>query len=228
MQPLVLHPPSLTNSLGQPRFNSGPERLPLNRPWVPNARGCSPRAPLSRQSMSGSPTEERLVTGESRPLGYPPASSPTVTRKTEATIAAASGPSQPPPAVHDPVPAPLPSRYGEQALPVYAASPRAPSGAPPYALSTLETSMPGTAARSLTQKSTRRTKAHVASACVNCKKKHLGCDPARPCRRCVLAGKAVSVSECFFGGFLFYICYHPRWATMTMGANYSPSHPVWT
>jgi hypothetical protein len=27
---------------------------------------------------------------------------------------------------------------------------------------------------------------------VNCKKKHLGCDPARPCRRCVLAGKAVS------------------------------------
>ena len=39
---------------------------------------------------------------------------------------------------------------------------------------------------------TRRTKAHVASACVNCKKKHLGCDSQRPCRRCVLAGKAVS------------------------------------
>ena len=39
---------------------------------------------------------------------------------------------------------------------------------------------------------TRRTKAHVASACVNCKKKHLGCDSARPCRRCILAGKAVS------------------------------------
>jgi hypothetical protein len=38
---------------------------------------------------------------------------------------------------------------------------------------------------------TRRTKAHVASACVNCKHKHLGCDSARPCRRCVIAGKEV-------------------------------------
>lgn len=40
---------------------------------------------------------------------------------------------------------------------------------------------------------TRRTKAHVASACVNCKQKHLGCDSARPCRRCVLAGKEVCI-----------------------------------
>ena len=42
---------------------------------------------------------------------------------------------------------------------------------------------------------TRRTKAHVASACVNCKQKHLGCDSARPCRRCVLAGKEVCVYQ---------------------------------
>lgn len=45
--------------------------------------------------------------------------------------------------------------------------------------------------RSLPPRSTRRAKAHVASACVNCKRKHLGCDSARPCRRCVLSGKAV-------------------------------------
>ena len=45
-------------------------------------------------------------------------------------------------------------------------------------------------------KATRKTKAHVASACVNCKKKHLRCDSARPCRRCVQAGKEVSKNLC--------------------------------
>lgn len=38
-------------------------------------------------------------------------------------------------------------------------------------------------------KSARRTKAHVASACVNCKKAHLSCDVQRPCGRCVASGK---------------------------------------
>jgi len=37
----------------------------------------------------------------------------------------------------------------------------------------------------------RRTKAHVASACVNCKKAHLSCDVQRPCGRCVASGKQV-------------------------------------
>jgi len=42
-------------------------------------------------------------------------------------------------------------------------------------------------------KPARRTKAHVASACVNCKKAHLSCDVQRPCGRCVAAGKQVSL-----------------------------------
>ena len=37
----------------------------------------------------------------------------------------------------------------------------------------------------------RRAKAHVPSACVNCKKKHLACETRRPCNRCVQAGKQV-------------------------------------
>jgi hypothetical protein len=41
-------------------------------------------------------------------------------------------------------------------------------------------------------KPARRTKAHVASACVNCKKAHLSCDVQRPCGRCVTSGKQVS------------------------------------
>lgn len=40
----------------------------------------------------------------------------------------------------------------------------------------------------------RRAKAHVPSACVNCKKKHLACETKRPCSRCVSTGKEVSES----------------------------------
>ncbi|MCJ1265095.1 hypothetical protein MMC22_004970 [Lobaria immixta] len=35
----------------------------------------------------------------------------------------------------------------------------------------------------------RRAKAHVPSACVNCKRKHLACETRRPCNRCVQTGK---------------------------------------
>ena len=38
----------------------------------------------------------------------------------------------------------------------------------------------------------RRAKAHVPSACVNCKRKHLACETKRPCNRCVQTGKVVS------------------------------------
>ena len=37
----------------------------------------------------------------------------------------------------------------------------------------------------------RRAKAHVPSACVNCKRKHLACETRRPCNRCLQAGKEV-------------------------------------
>lgn len=40
-------------------------------------------------------------------------------------------------------------------------------------------------------KTARRNKAHVASACVNCKRAHLSCDVQRPCMRCVASGKEV-------------------------------------
>ncbi|CZT24106.1 uncharacterized protein RCC_09823 [Ramularia collo-cygni] len=35
----------------------------------------------------------------------------------------------------------------------------------------------------------RKAKAHVASACINCKRAHLSCDVSRPCARCVASGK---------------------------------------
>ena len=39
----------------------------------------------------------------------------------------------------------------------------------------------------------RRAKAHVPSACVNCKRKHLACETRRPCNRCVQTGKEVRI-----------------------------------
>lgn len=210
MQPLVLHPPSLaTAQFGQLRFSSGPERLPLNRPWSSNARGYSPRAAPPRQSMSGSPpAEEPPVTARhAKPaLGYSTVSSPAITTGIEVASSSSihiPGPalSQPLLSVNEPLPAHIaPPRYGEISGPpppaFGVASSQQLQGGPPYPLSALESSIAGPVSRSLAQKSTRRTKAHVASACVNCKKKHLGCDPARPCRRCVLAGKAVST--CYY------------------------------
>lgn len=38
----------------------------------------------------------------------------------------------------------------------------------------------------------RKSKSHVASACINCKRAHLSCDVQRPCARCVASGKQVS------------------------------------
>ena len=38
----------------------------------------------------------------------------------------------------------------------------------------------------------RKSKTHVASACINCKRAHLSCDVQRPCARCVASGKQVS------------------------------------
>lgn len=56
--------------------------------------------------------------------------------------------------------------------------------------------IPGTGGASTT-KSGRKSRGHVASACINCKKAHLSCDVQRPCARCVSSGKQVVIpSRC--------------------------------
>ncbi|KAK4494194.1 hypothetical protein PRZ48_014492 [Zasmidium cellare] len=56
---------------------------------------------------------------------------------------------------------------------------------------TASTSDPSSAssARPSSSKGGRKSKAHVASACINCKRAHLSCDVNRPCARCVASGK---------------------------------------
>lgn len=76
-----------------------------------------------------------------------------------------------------------------------------PAGASPYVLGAQQAgpqTQPATMIAPPTTRSAkpaRRTKAHVASACVNCKKAHLSCDVQRPCGRCVASGKQVSGSR---------------------------------
>ena len=48
-----------------------------------------------------------------------------------------------------------------------------------------------TLSESTTVRSGRKSRGHVASACINCKKAHLSCDIQRPCARCVASGKQV-------------------------------------
>ncbi|KAF1915260.1 hypothetical protein BDU57DRAFT_588168 [Ampelomyces quisqualis] len=91
-----------------------------------------------------------------------------------------------------PRPAPPPSPYGDvQNLPPNYTHCNQPTGGPQYGYS-------GPIGQQATMiappplrptKPARRTKAHVASACVNCKKAHLSCDVQRPCGRCVASEK---------------------------------------
>ena len=58
-------------------------------------------------------------------------------------------------------------------------------------------------------KAARKAKAHVASACINCKKKHLRCDAARPCRRCEQSGKEVNATSSLSND-----CAHPHYRVL--------------
>ncbi|PYH49517.1 putative C6 transcription factor [Aspergillus saccharolyticus JOP 1030-1] len=221
MQSLVLPPSSyITTEFGHPRFNPGQERLSLNLHRSTNARRYTPRDLPPPRSMSGPvPAEDSLETsGTARRPGHPelfqPVSSASVTAPTTTPIAISG--SQLPSgsvgavAVSEPAVQRLVSAPGEEALrqplsvgdafpsarlpPSLGAQALSQSSVAAYVQPSFASSPPEASSRPLAQKPTRRTKAHVASACVNCKKKHLGCDPARPCRRCVLSGKEVSAT----------------------------------
>lgn len=207
MQSIALPPSTIFSSqLGHPKFGTDPVRLSSNLGRPTDARGCNPRAlPLPRPMSSSKLAHDTLETsGESRRSTRPelPQFGVTSTAGTLGpaftyTPSAAPETREPPlqhvvsapdselsqrPFVNDQLPR-LPSVFSGPRT----TQPREP----PFSTASLISSPPEAAARPLSHKPTRRTKAHVASACVNCKKKHLGCDSARPCRRCVLAGKEV-------------------------------------
>ncbi|EAW06782.1 putative C6 transcription factor [Aspergillus clavatus NRRL 1] len=215
MQSIVLPPTSLTTSqLGHPRFYPAPERLTLNYSLPTNARLCNPRdLPPLRPMSSSVPADDPLETpgtirlpspGEGTTVSTVPVATPVVAATSVTETTRASGSSVPATAHSPAFKQHAISTVGEETRPSFGLSASAPASQVPLATSeqrapqhsastfpppTFGTPPTGTASRALSPKGTRRTKAHVASACVNCKKKHLGCDPARPCRRCVLSGK---------------------------------------
>ncbi|KAL4872870.1 hypothetical protein BDV12DRAFT_210175 [Aspergillus spectabilis] len=219
MQSLVLPPSFVAPEFGRHQF-LGPDRHSLDLPRTANARRCTPRdLPLPCSMSSSVPAGDPLETlGNSRRLGRPelpkPVTTATATKAEVATApAAAPGPVIPLASpgstrIHKPGLQRIVTAPGDETLrqPLAFSEAFASSRLPPsftgqtssqgstatYPQPTFQPTTAGPASRVLPQKTTRRTKAHVASACVNCKKKHLGCDPARPCRRCVLSGKEAS------------------------------------
>ncbi|KAE8144414.1 hypothetical protein BDV25DRAFT_171576 [Aspergillus avenaceus] len=218
MQSLVLPPSSfITPDFGHNRLDPGPERLSLDLTRSANARRCNPRdLPLPRSMSASIPIEDPLETsGSIRRPGQPEfphpvttveASAPSAPTATSVGVTAPVRPPRTPPGstVNEPTfhrvisapgdeitrqPFPVTDSFSARLPPSLGGPVTSQPPLPTFSQPTFGTSPPGGDSRALPQKPTRRTKAHVASACVNCKKKHLGCDPARPCRRCVLSGK---------------------------------------
>ncbi|KAF7133723.1 hypothetical protein CNMCM5793_005077 [Aspergillus hiratsukae] len=216
MQSLVLPPTAFTSTqFGHPRFNSASERLALHYTLPTNARLCNPRDlppvhPMSSSVPAEDPLENpRHVRPSPHTTGLPtvtavPVTAPTVTTASASETGLASGSSAPATGHTSAFQQYVAATTGEEIRPPFVFNETVPGSQAPlgtteqraaqepaanFPPSTFGTSSTGTITRALLPKGTRRTKAHVASACVNCKKKHLGCDPARPCRRCVLSGK---------------------------------------
>lgn len=177
-----VHPPgSLKRKLGQAIPISRHERVTYPSP--PMSTPPSPRRPSPRP-VSDHPAEQQ-------PL--PPSTS----------LPATSNQQIPEQIITDqPRPAPtlLFERSAEHTAFIPATFGEPPPGAPIGAFaggqnvfSVGQASSTGPTLTSPTQpKSGRKAKAHVASACMNCKRAHLSCDAQRPCTRCVTSGKQVS------------------------------------
>lgn len=173
------------------KASTDPLRFSLN--LSSSGRCCSPglRAPYLSPPMSGSPSPENrfdLTRGDKRQRC---SDSPNSTRD--------HGAADVPAAVTESLPGSMnQDNLTDQAHKVHTAQSGTPlvGLAPALRPSHLRPTFLGDTALDRTNavpsKSTRRAKAHVASACVNCKRKHLGCDAARPCRRCIVSGKEVS------------------------------------
>ncbi|OXV11587.1 hypothetical protein Egran_00655 [Elaphomyces granulatus] len=201
MQSLLLPPPSVSHpQLGQSRFNIDSGRL-LNL-WLPtNGPRFGLRASFSSLHMSGPPPVEKPTERSQEARPRTPTSRATATDGISAPIVApvplVSGTQEGRSVTSVRTQGPLLSSDGTQELFTTSSQPAGLAATVSTAAETtyLPTSA-GVGTRTLPPRSTRRAKAHVASACVNCKRKHLGCDPARPCRRCVLAGKANYEATC--------------------------------
>ncbi|KAL4806771.1 hypothetical protein BDV18DRAFT_138178 [Aspergillus unguis] len=220
MQSLVLPPSFVASDFGHLRYPYSERHLLDRPRSANARRCTPRDLPLPHSMSSSGPAEDPLETlGNARRLGHLDlpkpvttaaatattvgASSETLSTAPGSTLSAASphlGAAREPPLQHiatGPTDETLrpPLIFGDafsasRFPPTFTGQPSSGPSTVTYQQPTFGAATAGPGSRVLPQKTTRRTKSHVASACVNCKKKHLGCDPARPCRRCVLSGKA--------------------------------------
>jgi hypothetical protein len=182
--------PSFKNhrfSLDQSRFGV---QLTLPKPTTVPAWASLPTPPMSGSPPPEQPSDPPQIAGRRRKrsdspstTAAPPASSPPtpLERLYQGTSTRAGGDL-------------LTDDESLQQFPYSSSYPPPPvtyGSAAPMGVVTASPPEPLFVAGSVSPKAVRKTKAHVASACVNCKKKHLRCDNARPCRRCVQSGKEV-------------------------------------
>jgi len=180
------------------RYNKDPPPFPLeidlSIPIPQPAWASLPTPPMSGTPPREPPTEPPQLAGQRRKREHTPPSTSREAIRPASTVFNLS-----------PLDEQTAQRYGE---PPGAGRPFEQLGLPPplstpweqpsgygagqgtaYALVTA--SLPPRPPPQVSPRATRKVKAHVASACVNCKRKHLRCDETRPCRRCVQSGKEV-------------------------------------
>lgn len=163
--------------------------LTLPRPLPPPGWASLPSPPMSGSPPSEHPPSPQQLAGRRRKRSdsIPPATSapPSAPSTYQPPFPSYALPSQPgPPSYGGTHGATGPMQYAPAQHMAYAAG---PSMGAPVPSPTTQHFPSG----QLSPRTTRKNKAHVASACINCKKKHLRCDNARPCRRCVQSGKEV-------------------------------------
>jgi len=196
------HPSFLRHRFSKDSF-SFPLKIDLSIPVALPAWASLPTPPMSGTPPPDPPTEPHQLAGRRRKREDTPTStSQEVTRPASTAFNISPLVEQtalgygrhprpgPPPDQTNMLP-PLPTRW--EPPPSYEAG-----SSSAYALVTA--SLPPRPPPQISPRATRKVKAHVAAACINCKRKHLRCDETRPCRRCVQSGKEVcstpSTHEC--------------------------------
>ncbi|KAG9248129.1 hypothetical protein BJ878DRAFT_476749 [Calycina marina] len=205
--------PDISNiSLGERRRNSDLARFSLDLDWAREVPDTAPSRVYPSPPMSGSPPIPPRHNADSGDRGhglYGPvhdvyrgsqlsqsdpgrSQGPSIRTYQEPSLQPSSFPSYRPAetesqrqyqATNFPMtPGPLQAQLPQQPIHSYHPQSTAPFGTPerPPNRDTSEFS---------SSKVARKTKGHVASACVSCKRAHLRCDSQRPCSRCLNNGK---------------------------------------
>lgn len=164
----------------------------LKRALVPLFRRLVRYGEVSNISppMSDPPTPSRIPQHDSIPIDFQPAATASTSSSTHMPGLAITATSHEPHFSEG-----VPRQRERDRQPTGNASLMQPAQSPALPdrgqTSTHDLESSQTGAQQATSRGGRKAKAHVASACINCKRAHLSCDISRPCARCIASGKQV-------------------------------------